>query len=306
MRFGVMSGAGGGEDKSFKGLIDRACRLEAMGFDDLWLANIFSYDALTAITVMGTETHRIGLGTAVVPSYPRHPSALAQQVLTTNIVCDGRLTLGLGLSHKLVIEDMLGMSYAKPASHMEEYLEVLAPLLRGEAAAFNGEAFRVHCQLDLPEATRPSLVVAALGPRMLEIAGRLADGTTTWMVGPETLKSHIIPTIKAATAASGRPAPRVVAGLPIALTQHVEKARETINEDLAIYGQLPSYRAMLDREGAEGPADIALLGDEEQLKAEIAALKDLGVTDFNAAVMDVEEGCYERTLEFLAELKTGL
>ena len=305
MRIGVMAGAGNDDDSSFNGLIDLACRAEAMGFDDLWLANIFSYDAITMLTIAGRETKTIGLGTAVVPSYPRHPTALAQQVLTANTACEGRFTLGLGLSHKMVIEDMMGLSYAKPASHMKEYLEVLVPMLRGEAAAHTGDEYKVFCQLDIPEAKAPSIVVAALGPKMLQIAGQLSDGTTTWMVGKETLRSHIIPRITEAAQAAGKPAPRIVAGLPMALTNNVDAAKEKINQDLEIYGHLPSYRAMLDREGAANPADIALLGDEQSLSDQMDEFKALGVTDFNAAVMGVEPGCYQQTMDFLASYKNN-
>ena len=241
----------------------------------------------------------------MVPSYPRHPTALAQQALTANLACDGRFTLGLGLSHKMVIEDMMGLSYAKPASHMREYLEVLVPLLKGEAVAYAGEEYQVAYKLALEESAAPSLVVAALGPRMLKIAGELSDGTTTWMVGPKTLREHIIPRISESAAAVGKPAPRIVAGLPIALTNNVEAAKKQINNDLQIYGQLPSYRAMLDREGAANPADIAIIGDEAHLKQQLDTFKALGVTDFNAAVIGVEPGAYKSTMDFLAAYKNS-
>ena len=147
------------------------------------------------------------------------------------------------------------------------------------------------------------VVVAALGPVMLKLAGELADGTNTWMVGPKTMESHIIANLTKAASAAGRDAPRVVGGYPIVLTTNVEAAKEKINEQLVIYGQLPSYRAMLDREGAAGPADIAIVGDENALRGEIQRLENMGVTDFNAAIADVEEGSRERTMEFLASLK---
>jgi F420-dependent oxidoreductase-like protein len=306
MKIGTMIGADG-TGASLDEVIGIAKEAEALGLDNVWMANIFSYDAISTLALIGRETSKIGLGTAVTPTYPRHPTAIAQQALTTAAASNGRFTLGIGLSHKLVIEDMLGMSYDKPARHMREYLSVLMPLARGQApgesVSFAGEHYRVNgIAMDIPGSTPMPVVVAALGPVMLKIAGELADGTNTWMVGPKTMESHIVASLSAAAAGAGRPDPKVVGGFPIALTTKVDEAKEAINQQLAIYGQLPSYRAMLDREGAAGPADIAILGDENALRGEIKRLEDIGVTDFNAAVVDVEDGARARTLEFLASL----
>ena len=205
------------------------------------------------------------------------------------------------MSHKIVIEDMLGLSYDKPAKHMREYLNVLMPLVRGETANFQGEQYQVNgVTFDVPGADRLPVVVAALGPVMLKLAGELADGTNTWMVGPNTMESHIIAGLR--EAASGRDDPTVVGGYPVILTNKPDEARARIAEGLTIYGQLPSYRAMLDREGVEGPADIAIVGDENLLRGEIRRLENIGVTHFNAAIMAVEDGAYERTLDFLGSI----
>lgn len=282
-----------------------AQRAEQAGLDNVWMANIFGFDAISALAIIGRETSRIGLGTAVTPTYPRHPSALAQQAMTTAAASGSRFTLGIGLSHQIVIEDMLGFSYAKPANHMREYLSVLMPLVRGETANFQGHEYRVAgVTMDIPGADELPVVVAALGPVMLRLAGELADGTNTWMVGPKTMESHIVSRLTAAAAAAGRSDPRVVGGYPVILTNKPDEAREKIAEGLTIYGQLPSYRAMLDREGVDGPADIAIVGDENLLRGEIKRLENIGVTDFNAAIMDVEDGAYDRTLEFLSSLKS--
>ncbi len=304
MRIGTMIGADGAAGNDLDGVIGRAKEAEAAGLDNVWLANIFSFDAISALALIGRETKRIGLGTAVTPTYPRHPTAIAQQALTTQAAAPGRFTLGIGLSHKLVIEDMLGLSYERRAAHMREYLEVLMQLARGETANYEGEEYRVRgLALDIPGSEGLKVVVAALGPAMLRIAGELADGTSTWMVGPKTMQTHIVKRLTAAADAAGRPAPQIVGGYPIALTAKPDAARAEIAKSLVIYGQLPSYRAMLDREGVAGPADIALLGDENLLRGEIKRLEDAGVTDFNAAIMDVGDGAYQRTLEFLGSLK---
>jgi len=235
----------------------------------------------------------------VVPTYPRHPSAIAQQSLTAQVAAKGRFVLGIGLSHQLVIENMLGFSYAKPARHMREYMEVLGPLLRGEPAKFEGEQFRVNLALDVPEADPVPVLIAALGDQMLRIAGRTAAGTILWMTGPKTIESHIVPKLKAAASEAGRPEPRIVAGLPICLTNDPDGVREGIAKGLAMYGMLPSYRAMLDKEGAAGPVDVSLVGDEKVLDASLNRLRDIGVTDFDAAIAAFEEGADERTLDYL-------
>ncbi len=303
MRIGIMLGASGGDD-SIDGIVRTAQRVQDAGLDNLWMANIFSFDAISTLSIVGREVPRIGLGTAVTPTFPRHPTAIAQQALTAAAATGNRFTLGIGLSHKIVIENMLGLSYEKPARHMREYLDVLMPLLRGETLNYQGELYRVGgLTLTVPGAEPVPTVVAALGPMMLRVAGELADGTNTWMVGPKTMETHIVARLTKAAEAAGRPAPRVVGGVPIVLTRKPDEARQRIAESLVMYGQLPSYRAMLDREGVAGPADIAIVGDENALRGEIDRFRNAGVTDFNAAIMAVEDGAYDRTLEFLASLK---
>lgn len=302
MQIGVMIGADG-SGLTIDDVVATVQDLESRGFESAWMANIFGFDAISTLSIAGRESSTIRLGTAVTPTYPRHPTALAQQALTAAAATRNRFTLGIGLSHQLVIEDMLGLSYAKPARHMREYLNVLVPLLNGETANFAGEEYKVAgVALDIPGAEKVPLVIAALGPVMLKIAGEMTDGTTTWMVGPKTMEDHIVKTLSQAADGAGRPQPTVVGGLPVALTTNIDAAKEHIAQSLAIYGQLPSYRAMLDREGVAGPADIALLGDENFLRGQIDRFRDIGVTDFNAAVVDVEPGARERTLDFLASL----
>jgi F420-dependent oxidoreductase-like protein len=263
-------------------IVAEARQVEAEGFASYFVPQIFGHDALTALAIVGREGGRIELGTSVVPTYPRHPMMLAQQCLTVNAACDGRLTLGIGLSHQVVIEQMMGMSYDKPVRHLREYLSVLGPLSRGESVSFAGEVYRTHAAVSVPGARPFGIVVAALGPQMLRVTAQLADGTLTWCTGPETLRTHIVPTITAAADEAGRPAPRVIAALPVCVTDDVAAATARAARLFAVYGQLPSYRAMLDREGAAGPADIAIAGGEVEVVDRIAALADIGVTDFAA------------------------
>jgi 5,10-methylenetetrahydromethanopterin reductase len=252
------------------------------GFASAWLSNIFHLDALTALAVSGHQAPGIELGTAVVPTYPRHPAALAQQALSTSLAVGGRLTLGIGLSHKMVIEDMYGYSFDQPVRHMREYLDVLLPLLDGQPADATGETLSGHLMLTTPRHDRVPVLLAALAPRMLQLAGERADGTILWMTGPVTVRDHVAPAITAAAQRAGRPAPRIVCTLPVCVTDDVAAARAGANKVFAIYGQLPSYRAMLDKEGAAGPGDVAIVGDEDSVTAQIQGLAQAGVTDFVA------------------------
>jgi len=252
------------------------------GFASAWMSNIFGVDALTALAVAGSQVPGIELGTAVVPTYPRHPAALAQQALTVALAVGGRLALGIGLSHRIVIEDMYGYSFERPARHMSEYLSILLPLLDGENAAFDGETMRANVGLSVPRQGRVPVLLAALAPAMLRLAGERTDGTVLWMTGPATVRDYVAPAITKAADAAGRPAPRVVCILPVCVTDDPDQARARAARVFAIYGQLPSYRAMLDREGASGPADVAITGDEDTVSAQIMALADAGVTDFVA------------------------
>ena len=208
---------------------------------------------------------------------------MAQQAMTAWDATGGRFTLGIGLSHQIVIETMLGMSFDKPARHMREYLSVLLPLLREGSASFDGEQYRVHAPLERAgDPAGPPVLMAAMAPVMLRLAGEVADGTLLWMTGPKTVADHVAPRINKAAADAGRPAPQIVAALPIAVTNDVEAARQTAAKTFEIYGGLPSYRAMLDAEGAAGPADVAIVGDEETVTAGVRAMADAGVTEFNA------------------------
>ena len=303
MRIGIVSQRVANPATTLDDLVEEARTAEAQGFAFLSLPNIFGHDAIGALSVVGRETQRIELATGVVPSPPRHPVAMAQQALTAQAACRGRFVLGIGLSHKIVIENLLGLSYAHPAKQMREYLEVLMPLVQGKPAKFAGELYRVQASLQVAGGTPVPVVVAALGPKLLEIAGRLADGTATWMTGTKTLASHTVPAIRAAAKAAGRPEPRVIAALPIAIASDPATAREAASKSFAIYGTLPSYRAMLDREGAAQPGDVALVGDEQVLRTGLRRLADAGVTHFAASLFPAEEGAIGRTLEFLrAEL----
>ena len=290
-------------DKSLPDTVAQLRRYADAGLDHAFAAQIFGHDALTLLAAAGAQVPGIGLGTGVVPVYPRHPMMLAQQALTVQAVTDNRLILGIGLSHQVVVEGMWGISFDKPARYMKEYLAALMPLLRGETVNVTGERITTNAfsPVEVPGVSAPPVLVAALGSTMLKLAARVADGTITWMTGTRTIDSHIAPTIRAAAEQAGRAAPRIAASLPVCVTASVDAARERIDEAMAIYPNLPSYAAMLEREGAKSASDIALIGDEDAVAAGVERLAQAGATDFVASILGTPEE-HDRTLRLLSEL----
>lgn len=271
--------------------------LVARGVRSIWTPQIFGIDAITTISAIASEFEGVRFGTAVVPTYPRHPMMLAAQARTAQQVCGGGFTLGIGLSHQMVIENMLAMSFDKPVRHMREYLDVLLPLCRGEAVDVAGDTIGFHGALDIAADPVPVLV-AALGSQMLKLAGARAEGAVTWMTGLSTIESHIGPNLRAAATDAGRPDPRIVMALPTCVTDDEAAARQVAAGAFEIYGYLPSYRAMLDREGAAGPADVALVGDEATVTAGIEAAFSAGATEF----VVVPYSGLDRTLDLVSSL----
>jgi F420-dependent oxidoreductase-like protein len=284
-------------------VVARAEALRGTGVASLWSSQIFGWDTLTALAVVGRTVPDVTLGTAVIPVHPRHPTMMAAQALTVQAATGGRLALGIGLSHQMVVEGMWGCSFDHPARYMEEYLSILMPMLAGEQVSFQGEALRTNTMgpPETPGATAPPVLVAALGKIMLGIAARQASGTITWMVGLQTLSDHIVPLITAGAAKAGRPAPQVVVTLPVCVTADPDAARERAGRIFSVYGQLPSYRAMLDREGAAGPPDVAIVGTEEEVAAAVGRFAQAGCTEFSAAVYGTPDEV-ERTQALMGTL----
>jgi 5,10-methylenetetrahydromethanopterin reductase len=296
MRVGVFGAAGRGWVDD---IVDGATRAAADGFHTYWLGQAFGIDALTALAVAGREVHGIELGTAVVPIHTRHPQALAAQALTTQGAVGGRLVLGVGSSHPHTVEQRWGLRYDQPVLRMREYLAALLPLLRGDESDVHGELVSSAGSVATGDVSPPSVLVGALGPAMLRLAGALTDGTATGETGPKTLASHIVPTINAAAEAAGRPPPRVVACFQVCVTDDVAGTRARLEERMRPYASYPSFRAMLDREGVKTGADIAIVGDEEAALEMVERIAAAGVTDL--AALEVPAGGEEaaRTRSFL-------
>ena len=264
-------------------LREHATKAGEDGFSGWWLAQTGLIDALTAFAALGDVSPGLEFGTAVVPTYPRHPSALAGQALTTAAALGDRpFVLGIGLSHRPVIEDRLGMSFEKPLRHLRDHLSILLPLLEAGRVDHEGEALTAHVEWARPAVRTPSVMVAALGEQVLRVTGSRTDGTILWMVGERTVADHIVPRLSEAASAAGRPDPRIVCSLPTCVTNDAEAVRTAADAIFEIYGQLPSYRAMLDREGVAGPGDVAVIGTEEEVASRLSVMAAAGVTDFAA------------------------
>jgi F420-dependent oxidoreductase-like protein len=287
-------------------IIQQAVEAEADGFTSLWYASAVFGDPLVAMALAGRATATIELGTAVLQTYTCHPVLQANRAASTAAAM-GRAGLPLGVcpSPEFVIEDVYGLSYDDVGANTEEYVTVLSTLLRGEGINYRGEHYRVNIPAVQTPPQPVRVMVSALAPRLLRVAGELSDGTILWMANALAIERHVSPRIEAAASAAGRPAPRIVAGLPVAVHDDAAEARETAAESFANYGTLPNYRRMLDIGGAPGPADAAIVGDEAAVATEIEALFAAGATDVWAAIFPVggdRSGSRQRTRGLLKEL----
>ena len=315
MRIGVMIGP---ERGRYSTKVDRmradARWAEEAGLSTVWIPQIpDEFDALTAATLVGAETSRIEIGTAVVPVQPRHPIALAQQALSVQTVCGGRLSLGLGVSHHWIIDEMLGLPYERPAATMRAHLDVLDRALGGPGTVdVENDVFRVHNPLDITDVTPTPVLIAALGPMMLRLAGERTDGTILWLADERAIATHVAPRITRAAEAAGRPAPRIVAGIPVCLCRddEVDAAVERTNRILSEAEVSPNYQRLLDQGDAGNVGDILAAGSEAAIEKRLRAFADAGVTDVSVRVVPLGNGRDEllasmrRTRELLGSLAT--
>ena len=313
MRLGVMVGPERGRyPTKVERMLADATWAEEAGLASLWIPQIpDDFDALTAAALIGSATSTIEIGTAVVPIQPRHPVVLAHQALSTQAVCGGRLTLGLGVSHHWVIDEMLGLPYERPAAFMRDYLDVLDQALAGPGMVdVENERFRVHQPMDVTDITPTPVMIAALGPVMLRIAGARTDGTILWLADERAIETHVAPVLEAAAASAGRRTPRIVAGVPICLCgdDEVEVAVARANRVLSESEVSPNYQKLLDLGDARTVGDILAAGSEESIRRRLQAFADAGATDVSLRVVPIGESREEklasskRTREFVASL----
>ena len=307
MKISLFPGSVPGQIPLLSEIIRQGVEAERDGFDGLWIPHLSNrgFDALTAVSLIGSHTESIELGTAVVPSYPRHPIAMAQQAMTSQVATQGRLVLGIGPSHQGNVEDSWGLSYERPAHHVREYLSILNPLIHEGKVQFSGEMYVVNTQIDVPETSSFPILISALAPAMLRVAGELADGTITWMAGISAIEKHIAPRINKAAREAGRNMPRICVGLPICVTDDRAAAFEQAAVTFQRYGTLVNYRRILNVESVDGPADVSVIGNEKEVEEKLRGFADAGVTDFLAAVYPVgdrPEEISKRTRDLLANL----
>jgi len=281
--------------------VERVRHAARHGFTSAWSGEPSNPDPLTTLAIAGRDLPGIGLGTSIVHTHSRHPLALAGQALTVQAATGNRLSLGISPGSRYFVELALGSSFEKPGRHIREYLSALVPLLRGEEVSYHGETVTAVGAVGLPGATPPSLLLSALGPMMLQIAGEMADGTITAFTGPVALAKHVVPAISRAGAAAVRPAPRVVAIARVSVTADPVATRARMAEESGFLEAMPSYRAMLDREGVRSIADVAIVGDETIVAREVQRYADAGATELVANPFGSEEE-RERTLAVLAGL----
>lgn len=286
------------------------------GLDTVWTPQIpDEFDVMTAATLLGAATVRIEIGTSVVPIQPRHPIVLAQQALSTQAVCGGRFTLGLGVSHHWIIEDMLGLPYERQATTMRCYLDVLDKALAGPGLVeVDNELFHIRNPLDVTDITPTPVMIAALGPVMLKLAGQRAAGTVLWLADERTIGDHVVPQITQAAEAAGRAAPRVMAGVPVCLCgdDQIEAATERTNKTLSEVVESPNYARLMQHGDARSIGDVLICGSEATMEKRMRSFADAGVTDLNCRIVTLGEGreqikaSAERTREFLAAVAPSM
>lgn len=313
MRLGLMVGPERGRySTKVERLRSDALWAESAGFSSVWIPQIpDEFDALTAATVVGAATTSIEVGTAVVPIQPRHPIALAQQALSVQAVCEGRLALGLGVSHNWIIDDMLGLPYEHLRSTMSCYLDVLDQAFAGPGDVdVENEQFKIHNPLDVTDLSPMPVLLAALGPMMLRLAGERTSGTILWMADERAIATHVVPNITGAAQAANRPAPRIVAGIPICLCrdQEIDVAVARANRILAEAKMSPNYQKLLEHGNATTVGDILAAGSESTIEKRLRGFVDAGVTDISVRVLPIGQEREERVISsqrtraFLASL----
>jgi F420-dependent oxidoreductase-like protein len=292
-------------------LVADAQSAEKAGFATAWVPQIpDEFEALTALALMGQATERIELATAVLPIQSRHPVAMAQQALSTQLACGGRLTLGVGASHHWIVEDMLGLSYDKPARLMRDYLDVLLPALAADGKVdVENETYRVHQPFDIADIAVP-VVLAALAPVMLRMAGARASGTLLWLADERAIADYIVPQITKAAADAGRPAPRIIATVPATLCgpADVDGARGWATQRLGHAEFSPNYQRLLEHGEVKDIDELLMAGDESTILERVRRFRDAGVTDLAVRVLPYGDtqaeriASRERTTEFMASL----
>ncbi|MEU0522262.1 LLM class F420-dependent oxidoreductase [Streptomyces niveus] len=266
--------------------IDATVRLAgeaaAAGLRSAWFGQTLGADSPQLAAIVGREVPALQVGTSAIPVFGRHPLTVASQALTAQAATHGRYHLGLALGTRLLTEGGFGIPFERPAARLREFLTALRQLTETGSADFDGELLTAHTPVParVPGADAGvPVLVAAMGPRALRVSGELADGILPYLAGPRALAEHIVPAVTKAAEAAGRPAPRIVALVHGVVTDDVDAVRERATDALAFYEQIPSYARVVDLSGGTRAVDVAVIGDERTVSAEVRRYRDAGATE---------------------------
>ena len=283
--------------------VDDIAIAEDQGFATAWIPLLGGGpDPLAVCAAASSRTRRIRLATGVLRTWGHHPVELARAAASVATLCEGRLVLGVGVSHRPIVEAVYGQSFSRPAAHLREYLAILAGLLRQGEVDFRGEVFSAQATLDLTGVPPVAIAAAAGGPQMLAAAAELSDMVVTNMVGPRSLASHTVPVVRQAADRAGRRPPRLAAAVTVCVTEDRRGAALFVDETLQAYARNPDYRAMLDREGVGRPSDIAIIGDERSVRTKLESLREVGADEIIASIKAPHPTDEDRTRRFLGSL----
>lgn len=279
------------------------------GLRSVWFGQTFAYDSPSLAAITGREVPGLHVGTAAIPIFGRHPLLVSSQAQTAQAATAGHYHLGLALGTRQLTEAGFGIPYERPIRLLREFLTALRQLVETGSADFHGELLTATTPLSaaVPGAEPPvPILVAAMGPQALRVSGELADGILPYLAGPRALAEHIVPAVTAAAEAAGRPTPRIVAFVPGVVTAHAEAVRESATEALAFYERFPSYQRVIGLSGGTRAADLAVIGDEEAVAAEVRRYREAGATEVVFSTTDLGgEADRRRTWKLLGELAGG-
>jgi F420-dependent oxidoreductase-like protein len=293
--------------------VARAVTAEKLGYESVWVSQLpDSRDAALVLAAYARATQRVGLGTGVLPIYTRHPTAMVQMAATLDEISGGRFILGIGISHRVTVESMWGLSLDSPVEAMREYLEIVRTSLREGGCSVEGKHFSARWAYSGPRRADLPVMISALNPRMLELAGEQADGVVLWMCSPRYIRDHVVPAVSAGRAKAGKKLEgfEIVAPVPVCLTSDRDAALAVFRQTVERYANLPFYRKMMDNSGfkeqlARGEVseemmdELAGIGDEDRIRDAISRYREAGVTLPAAGPFGGHKGAagFEATLE---------
>lgn len=268
--------------------IAQARRAQEVGVEQVWLSQRFDHDAIALAGILGAAVPGLKVGTFVVPINPRHPLIVSSLAQTAQAATHGNFILGLGLGAHQLERDAFGTPFPNTIGRLREHLTVLRSIFDTGAVDFHGEELTAKPEwpVTVPGATAIPIYVAAMGPKALQVTGELADGTLPYLAGPRTIAEFIEPTIAKAAADAGRPKPQIIAAVPVLVTDDLDAGRAVAAERLGFYESIPSYRKVLDREGADHAGDLAAVGSAEAVAKHLRTYLDAGATDVVLSPID--------------------